>query len=206
MAKKIKLTPKQQNFVDEYVLCLNASEAARKAGYSPKTSAKIGSENLQRQYILDAIQVSRKKLQKRTEVTIDRVINELSKSGFMDIREAYDNDGNLLPVDQLPDSIAACVVGVDVTETWIGKGKNAQKVVTTKLKLMDKKGSLQLIGQHLGAFPANVKVTAKVDHEHNHKHQHEVLPSTDDFLKQFAESGEDTSSEAPGKNRPVLLN
>jgi len=204
MGKKVKLTPKQQNFVDEYILSLNASDAARKAGYSHKTAAKIGSENLQRGYIQDAIQVSRKKLQKRTEITQDAVLKELAKSGFMDIRNAYDEFGDLLPIPDMPDDIASCIIGVDVVTTWIGKGDDAEQQVTTKIKFMDKKGSLQLIGQHLGMFATNVKVAGKV--EHDHKHQHEVLPSTDDFIEGFVAKSEGAPSSESGENRPLLPN
>lgn len=55
-SKETRLTPKQQIFIDEYLISLNASEAARKAGYSPKTAFRTGQENLQKPAIQKAIQ------------------------------------------------------------------------------------------------------------------------------------------------------
>lgn len=201
---KRKLSGKQKAFIAEYLVDLNAKQAAIRAGYSKKTAAKIGSDNLARQCIQEGIAKAQKKREKRTEVTQDMVINELAKGGFYNIRDAYDENGYLLPIQLMPSAISSCIVGVKVSERWEGKGEHAEKIVTTEIKLMDKKGSLHLLGQHLGMFGQNVKVTAKVDHEHNHKHQHEVVPSTDSFIEQFIQSDQDSSPETPSKDGSLL--
>lgn len=74
MSAPSKLTPRQQRFVDEYVLCGNASEAARRAGYSEKTAGAIATENLQKPVILEAIQAARARLAADYEVTRQGVI------------------------------------------------------------------------------------------------------------------------------------
>lgn len=82
------LTPKQKAFVAEYLIDLNASAAARRAGYSEKTAHSIGDENLRKPEIAAAIASAQGERSKRTEVTADRVLKELAKIGFSDIRKA----------------------------------------------------------------------------------------------------------------------
>ena len=72
-----KLTPKQKAFVDEYLIDLNATQAAIRAGYSTKTARKIGQENLTKPDIQTEIQKRIKDRKKRTEITQDFVLNEL---------------------------------------------------------------------------------------------------------------------------------
>lgn len=72
-----KLTPKQQRFVDEYLIDLNATQAAIRAGYSEKTAYSIGDENLKKPDIKKAIEKAQQERQKRTLVTQDDVIRGL---------------------------------------------------------------------------------------------------------------------------------
>ena len=72
-----KLTPKQKKFIDEYLIDLNATQAAIRAGYSPKTAGAIGKENLQKPQITEGLQKARERQQARTEVTADLVLKEL---------------------------------------------------------------------------------------------------------------------------------
>ena len=72
-----KLTPKQQRFVDEYLIDLNATQAAIRAGYSEKTAYSIGDENLKKPEIKKAIEQAQQERQKRTLVTQDDVIRGL---------------------------------------------------------------------------------------------------------------------------------
>jgi len=70
-----KLTLRQQRFVDEFVLCGNASEAARRAGYSEKTAGAIAAENLQKPVILEAIRGARAQNAARWDVTRQDVLS-----------------------------------------------------------------------------------------------------------------------------------
>jgi len=82
------LTDKQQRFVKEYLVDLNATQAAIRAGYSQKTAGSIGEENLRKPEIAAAIQEAMEARSRRTEITADRVLQELAKIGFADIRKA----------------------------------------------------------------------------------------------------------------------
>jgi phage terminase small subunit len=78
------LTPKQQRFVAEYLVDLNATQAAVRAGYSPRTARSIASENLSKPDIAAAIATAKAQVSRRTEVTIEAVVAELAKLGFAD--------------------------------------------------------------------------------------------------------------------------
>ena len=83
----LRLTDKQQRFVDEYLVDLNATKAAIRAGYSPGTAGAIGHENLKKPEIVTAIADARAEMQKRTHITADRVVMELGLIAFADARE-----------------------------------------------------------------------------------------------------------------------
>ena len=72
-----KLTPKQQRFVDEYLIDLNATQAAIRSGYSEKTAAVIGAENLIKPNIAKAIAEAQEKLSNKTQVTVEMVVQGL---------------------------------------------------------------------------------------------------------------------------------
>ena len=82
-----KLTPKQERFVSEYLIDLNATQAAIRAGYSAKTAFSIGVENLSKPLIQDALQKALKKQQERTEITADMVVKELKKIALDDAND-----------------------------------------------------------------------------------------------------------------------
>jgi len=73
------LTPKQQRFVEEYLIDLNATQAAIRAGYSEKTAYSVGHENLKKPEIQKAIEEAKNQVSKRTELTVDMVVSGLLK-------------------------------------------------------------------------------------------------------------------------------
>lgn len=86
------LTPKQERFVQEYLVDLNATQAAIRAGYSAKTASRIGQQLLAKTCISEAIQKAMKKREKRTEVTQDYVITKLREIAEKDASDGPDSD------------------------------------------------------------------------------------------------------------------
>jgi len=154
----INLTPKQQLFVEEYLVDLNATQAAIRAGYSEKTANEQGARLLANVSVQAAIKIAMDKRSERTHITQDRVLDELAKLAFFDIRKLYDDKGNLIPITQLDDATAAAIAGIDVVEMAGGMeigGDAAVKHVamyTKKVKLVDKRAALVDIGKHIGMF------------------------------------------------------
>ncbi len=82
------LTPKQERFVQEYLIDLNATQAAIRAGYSVKTARQVGTENLSKPVISDAIERARNARSERTEMTADWVLEQLREEATDRTEEA----------------------------------------------------------------------------------------------------------------------
>ncbi|WP_175999423.1 terminase small subunit [Burkholderia stabilis] len=161
-----KLTAKQQRFVDEYLVDLNASAAARRAGYSAKTAGQIGEHLLKKVEVQSSLAEAIKARRERTHITQDRVLRELSRIAFFDIRKLYNADGTLKRPDQLDDEAAAVLAGVDVVEqmtyTADGDGElTAMPTLTKKAKVFDKTTALTLAMRHLGLLNDKLEISKK---------------------------------------------
>lgn len=88
----MKLTPKQERFVQEYLVDLNATAAAKRAGYSEKNAGKIGPELLGKTRISAAIQDAMREREQRTEVTQDYVIKKLKEIADKEASDGQDSD------------------------------------------------------------------------------------------------------------------
>ena len=146
-ATVVTLTSKQRRFIEEYLVDLNATEAAKRAGYSEKTAYVIGHENLRKPKIAAEIQEAMNRQSERTEIAADMVLRELAKIGFSNLRDfvQWGPDGvTLKPSEALTAEQAACVAEVSQTVTEHGG--------TTRFKLHDKVTAIAKIGYHLGMF------------------------------------------------------
>lgn len=143
------LKGKQQVFVDEYLKDLNASKAALRAGYSPKTAAKTGFENLQKPEISAAIQAAMRARGERTKITADRVLEEIARLSFFDPRKLFNADGSPKPISELDDSTAAAITGleaVNIGNSDVGVGQ------VLKYKIADKNAAIEKLCKHLGLY------------------------------------------------------
>ncbi len=141
------LTPKQRKFVAEYLVDLNATRAAIRAGYSAKTADRIGPELLGKTCVREAVEAAQKRREKRTEITQDRVLHELARVAFGNSRAVMSwGPGGLVLRNsaELTEDEAALVSEVRETTTKDG-GSMA-------LKTHDKMKALELLGKHLGMF------------------------------------------------------
>ena len=157
MPKTRGLTPKQAVFVQEYLIDLNATQAAIRAGYSARTAKVIGQENLTKPDIAAAIEAAKEKRAERNEITQDRVLQELARIAFFDQRKLYNEDGSLKSPVEWDDEAAAVLAGMDVVEMAggmaVGKeGIQHVPMYTKKVKTLDKVAALTLVMRHLGMF------------------------------------------------------
>ncbi|MEG1967225.1 MAG: terminase small subunit [Clostridia bacterium] len=139
-----KLNERQKRFADEYLIDLNATQSAIRAGYSPKTATKIGAENLTKPDIVEYIERRKKARIERTQITQDFVLEELMKiasangTDFASVGKR--NRVTITPTDELVPEKRAAVASIK-------KGKNG-----VELKTYDKLKALELLGKHLGIF------------------------------------------------------
>jgi len=150
-----RLTKKQKAFVDEYLIDLNATKAAIRAGYSEKTARSIGQENLTKPDIQSAIEDAMDELEKRTEITQDRVLQEYARLAFSNMLDfiSIQGDGTaFVDLSGLDADQAAAISEIIVDEYKDGAGDDARDVKRVKIKLIDKKGALDSVARHLGMF------------------------------------------------------
>ena len=146
MAKKGKLTEKQQRFVDEYLIDLNATQAAIRAGYSVKTANEQGSQNLAKLSIQQAIAEQMAERSKRTGINQDRVVLELAKIALVKMTDIVDSQGRIKS-DASPDDLA-CIESVKYKESESDTGSSVEREV----KIASKLKALELLGKHLGMW------------------------------------------------------
>lgn len=161
MAKK--LTPKQAAFVREYLVDLNASAAARRAGYSEKTSGFIGHENLKKPKIAAMIHEALEARAERTEITADRVLEELGKLAFSNIGDYHrisDEGEPYIDLTDLTRDQMAALTELQVDDYTEGRGNDSRDVRRVKIKLADKKAALELLGKHLKLWTDKIDVTS----------------------------------------------
>ncbi|WP_336717536.1 terminase small subunit [Asaia bogorensis] len=143
---------KQQRFVSEYLVDLNATQAAIRAGYSEKAAGQTAFNLLKKTEIQAAISEAQKARSVRTQVNQDRVIQEIARIGLSDIRAAFSETGSLLPPSEWSDDLAAAVAAMEVERRTEGRGDDAEVYYVTKLKLWDKNSALEKLCKHLGLY------------------------------------------------------
>ena len=147
MAGPTKLTPKQARFVQEYLIDLNAAQAAIRAGYSAKTARVIGHENLTKPDIAAAIEKARAAHAERAELSADWVIDELRKIAAANMADYVGTEFSALTREQ-----TAAVSEVTIEDFVEGSGEQARTGRRVRLKLYDKRAALVDLGRHLGFF------------------------------------------------------
>ena len=166
------MTKKQKRFVEEYLIDLNATQAAIRAGYSPDTAKSIGSENLTKPDIQARIAKAMAERSRRTGVNADRVIMELAKIAFVNASDVIDADTATVKADALPEDTAA-IQSVKV-KTFGEDG------LEREVKMADKLRALELLGRHLGMFKDKVELSGSLETEKT---------KLDDLLQQMRGGG-----------------
>lgn len=161
MSGRPKLTAKMAAFVAEYLVDLNASAAARRAGYSERTAFRIGQENLQKPAISAAIALAMAERAQAVKVDAEWVLRRLHAEATADVSEILDDDGNVKPVSQWPKVFrTGLVAGLEVVALPEGGGGMIKKI-----KLADRTRLLEMIGKHVdvAAFRDRVEHSGKLD-------------------------------------------
>lgn len=158
------LTPKQAAFVNEYLLDLNATQAAIRAGYSRRTAEWIGPQLLGKSHVRAAVEAGQAARAERTKIDADWVLRSLAEEKTADLADLYDGDGNLKPVKDWPMAFRrGVVVGVETVMERDGADEdgNPKFVAVRKVKLTDRTRHIELIGRHVGvgAFKDKLEIT-----------------------------------------------
>ena len=147
------LTEKQKRFVEEYLIDLNATQAAIRAGYSAKTANEQGARLLVNVSIQKAISRAMTARSNRTNISQERVVNELAKIAFLNISDIIDQHGNLKENVSRDDMAGIEWIRSKGIETENGYVRETEFRVTSKLK------ALEHLGRHLGMFTDRVELS-----------------------------------------------
>ena len=169
------LNDKQTRFVAEYLVDLNATQAAIRAGYSKKTAAQIAEKLLRKAEIAQAVSDRQGKKLARLDLKAEDVLRQLLQITQSDLRRLFDTEGNLLPVHDLPDDVAAALASVEVVARPTGDKARPVEYVH-KFRLWDKNAALNTLAKHLGLLIDRHEVGAPGD----------FTQMTDDELKAAA--------------------
>lgn len=145
------LTARQEMFVREYLVDLNATQAAIRAGYSPRSAEVTGHHLLKNHKVRAAIQTAMEERSQRTEITADRVLKEVARIAFFDVRRLYDKHGRLKPPKDWDADCGAAVAGMRVLRT-LESGDEVLGVT-----LVSKDSALEKLCKHLGLYERDNK-------------------------------------------------
>src|SRR5262249_12879329 len=150
-----KLTPKQAQFVQEYLIDLNATQATIRTGHSPKRADEQGYENLRKPEIQTALAAERLRLAATLQITPERVLQEYARLAFADLRRvaSWDSAGvHFHDSAALADQDAAAIAEVHEDTRMVSTEQGEVKTVKKRLKMHDKKGALDSLAKHLKLF------------------------------------------------------
>lgn len=153
------MTPKQQAFVDEYLIDLNATQAATRAGYSARTANEQGARLLANASVSAAIAAAKRVRSEKTAVDAAWLLSRLADEATADVADLYDETGNVRAVKDWPLIWrTGLVAGIEVESIGEGAGR------LTKIKLSDRVKRLELIGKHIDvqAFKDKIEHTGAI--------------------------------------------
>lgn len=181
------LNPRQERFVAEYLVDLNATQACIRAGYSARTSEQQGPRLLGHVGVRAAIDGALAKRSKRTEISADRVLQEIARVAMLDPRKLYNADGSLKLPHELDDEAAAALASLEVVEEYRGRGRQRRVAgFTRKVRFWNKVEALALLAKHLGLTPDR---SFNVDLTHLNDDQLRRLAEGEDVLAVLAAQG-----------------
>ena len=174
------LTPKEYRLVTEYIIDLNKTAAAKRAGYSAKSANVVGGEALAKPRVAAAVRAAKAERSQRTGITADRVLQELAAIAFTKTSDlaVWDEDEvkKYEPSQLLSDAQAASVSRIKSKKTTRhfpdGESETTHEM---ELRQHDKAAALREMGKHLG-------ITEKVDMTMHHDTDDNL--TDDDIVKE----------------------
>ena len=160
--RKTGLTPKQKRFCELYPIYLNATRAAREAGYSARTANEQGSALLVNPNIRKEIATKTMKASYDANVDLGQLLTGLQWQSYYDPRKFFDEKGNALNIHELGDAEADAVEGFEFVTLYEGTGDQKHAFgQLRKMKLARKAQSRELLGRYLGIFKDSLEIKSK---------------------------------------------
>lgn len=159
------LTAKKRLFAKEYLVDLNATQAAIRAGYSAKTAASQGERLLRDVDVQALINAGMTARSERTQINADYVLNRLVEIDQLDVLDILRDDMSFKPLSEWPKGWRQYLVGFDIAEMFEGQGEDRSMVgLMKKIKWPDKVKNLELLGKHVAVSAFREQVEVNVTH------------------------------------------
>ncbi len=147
------LTPKQELFCHEYLKDRNGTQAAIRAGYMREAATSTASELLTYPNVRAKINELIKEQLDNTKIDATFVLRQILNSANIDIDDAYDENGRLKPISEMPEALRKSITSIETEELYEGTGKDREHIGTAKtIKIEGRLKALTLLGKHLKMF------------------------------------------------------
>lgn len=154
-----QLPERQARFVKEYLIDLNATQAAIRAGFSRKTARRQGSRLLTKVHIQSAIEKLKIPIEEKLELRAEDNLEQIRRGSQFDMRTLFDKKGNLRPIQSLSAEEASAIEGFEVVQRNITSGDDKVDTII-KVKLVKRSEYVKMAGLHFEQFTEKVKVDA----------------------------------------------
>lgn len=147
-----KFPRRKARFITEYIVDCNRTAAVMRAGFTnnPRSARTIAWKLLKDPDVRREIDKQLEARQKRTLITADRVLAEMYEIAMADIGEAFDANGNIKPMKDIPEHIRRAMAGIEIFEEFEGKGDEKKfSGYTKKVRFCDKTKALEILARHL---------------------------------------------------------
>lgn len=147
------LNDKQTRFCEEYLIDFNATQAAIRAGYSEKTAGSQGHDLLKKPEIQSYLSDKSLRIANKLGINQERVLKEMARIAFSDLRQFFDENGQIKPIHELDDDAAAALASMEIDELYEQEGFRKVNIgQTKKIKIWNKKDSLEQLARYLGLY------------------------------------------------------
>jgi len=155
------MTPKQARFVAEYLIDLNATQAAIRAGYAPKTANRAGSDLLTKPDIQAAVSSAKDRQLKSADLSATRILEEMRRVALVDPGAIFNDDGRLKAVSEWDEDTRRAISSVDVKRLPGGDAAEPQEIV--KVRFVSKTAALDQLGKHFGLLKEQIEISGSQD-------------------------------------------
>lgn len=154
----MNMSPLQARFVVEYLKDLSPTKAAIRAGYAEGSAESKGYALLKVPKVREAIDDAIRRRSERVEIRTDDVLRELLRLATVDIGQAFDEQGRLKPMHEMPADVRRAIASVETIELYGGDGRERVEIgQIRKIKFWDKTKALEMLGRHLKLFTDRVE-------------------------------------------------
>ena len=162
-----KLTDKQEQFCREYLIDLNATQAAIRAGYSEKTATSQAARLLINVNIQTRIAELKGERNEQVNVDAAYVLQRLHEIDQMDVLDILEDDGRLKPISQWPKVWRTTLHGIDISTIITNYNEETQETILKKIKWPDKVRNLELLGKHVDVQAFKERIEQQTTMTHN---------------------------------------